>query len=153
MPMPEFVPANAVGYYVLVSPGQFWNSAWLEDDYVTVAKSAIRFVEQNRELLLSASIETMVKTCISAIDPDIRSLPIEHPQRQRLLHLHKVALAVVAYLMDARYFALIYENGECRFERFAATSVKHAQQLIMQRADVQAIEQRNPPTWSPETLH
>jgi hypothetical protein len=152
--MPAVVPSSAVGYYVLIWPREFWNSAWLEGDYAKVATEAIRHLDTPRERLLEVSVETLIRSSIDAIGPDIRELPLEHPKRQRVLRLHKVSLAIFAHLMDARYFALVFDGHSCRFERIEATSIKHAQELIMQRADVQAIERDHPfSSWQPTILH
>jgi hypothetical protein len=153
MPMPAIIPPNAVGFYVLIRPKRFWNSAFLDRGYEELGAKVVRETPVRRDTLLKTALEMILLSIERGIDPAIRQLPLEHPRRQEWLHMNRIGSATYAYLMDSKFFVLVQTDGQCRFEKVTATTIPEAQQIISQRPDIRVIERAAVVAWEPTTVH
>jgi len=154
MPMPSIIPPNAVGFYVLIRPGFFWTSAFIDRDYTELGAKAVRESGVSSEQLLDAAFHMMVDSMHEMMaNPKIRQLPLEHPDRQKVLRMHKAGVSIFAHIKQSRFFMLTLEDEECRFEKLPARTISEAQQLIMQRPDYQRIENTRAWSWEPTPVH
>jgi hypothetical protein len=158
MPMSTVIPPNAAGFYVVIRPTVFWNSAFLDGDYTELGAKMVRETPASRDQMLQAAVEMLIEGSIRAIHPDIQQLPLEHKERQGALWVNKLGASLFAYLMQVKFFVLVLDDEgsdttRVKFEELSARNIPEAQKLIMARADVQEIDRHMAVSWEPTVVH
>ena len=152
-----YVPANAVGFFVIIRPTLFYIWGAIEDDY---KKLSARIMQDRHRTgtpddLVKAGVHLVLDGATANTTPEIRALPLEHPHRQEVLRKIKLGASILAGLRRELFFAIIIgediveDADDFAIETVPAKSIAEAHRLIMARPDVQAIEQHRAVTWNP----